>query len=151
MKRGSIAAGAGGDCAPAAPMGRLWAAPQLHRYRGSAYACAHTSVWRETHTSVILLAVSPSFEWDPAKDAQNQRKHSVAFVEAQLAFLDPARVIAKDVSHSKGEPRFYCFGETGGGILTVRFTYRGDVIRIIAAGYWRRGKRIYEAQAKVPR
>jgi uncharacterized DUF497 family protein len=50
--------------------------------------------------------VSPSFEWDPAKDAQNQRKHGVAFVEAQLAFLDPGRVVAKDVSHSIGEPRF---------------------------------------------
>jgi uncharacterized protein len=78
--------------------------------------------------------VSPSFEWDPAKDAHNQRKHGVAFVEAQLAFLDPSRVIARDVSHSKGEPRFYCFGETGDGVLTVRFTYRGEVIRIIGAG-----------------
>jgi uncharacterized DUF497 family protein len=47
--------------------------------------------------------VSPSFEWDPAKDAQNQRKHGVAFADARLAFLDPARVIAKDLSHSKGE------------------------------------------------
>ena len=69
----------------------------------------------------------------------------------KLAFLDPERVIARDLSHSKGEPRFYCFGETGGGVLTVRFTYRGDVIRIFGAGYWRRGKRIYEAQSKVPR
>jgi len=88
--------------------------------------------------------VSPSFEWDLVKDAQNQRKHGVAF-------LDPARVIARDLSHSKGEPRFYCFGETGGGVLTVRFTYRGDVIRIFGAGYWRRGKKIYEAHSKVPR
>ena len=93
----------------------------------------HIRVWRESHTSAILSAVSPSFEWDPAKDAQNQRKHGVAFVDAQLAFLDPARVIAKDLSHSKGEPRFYCFGETGSGVLTVRFTYRGDVIRITGA------------------
>ena len=92
--------------------------------------------------------MSPSFEWDPDKDAQNHRKHGVAFVDAQLAFLDPARVIAKDPSHSKGEPRFYCFGETGSG---VRFTYRGDVIRIIGAGSWRRGKKIYEAHSQVPR
>jgi len=112
---------------------------------------AHIGVWRKTHTSAILSTVSPSFEWDPAKDAQNQRKHGVAFVEAQLAFLDSARVIAKDVSHCKGEPRFYCFGQTGDGVLTVRFTYRGEVIRIMGAGYWRRGKRIYEAQSKVPR
>ena len=68
--------------------------------------CAHTTVWRESHTSAILLAVSPSFEWDPAKDAKNQRNDGVAFVEAQLAFSDPARAIAKYVSHSKGEPRF---------------------------------------------
>ena len=95
------------------------------------------------------MAVSPSFEWDPAKDAGNQRKHGVAFVDAQLAFLDPSRVIAKDLSHSKDEPRFYCFGATGEGVLTVRFTYRGQVIRIIGAGYWRRGKSIYEAQTKV--
>jgi uncharacterized protein len=99
------------------------------------WQCAHISVWCETHTWAILSAVSPSFEWDPAKDAQNQRKHGVAFMDAQLAFLDPERVIAKDLSHSKGEPRFYCFGETGGGVLTVRFAYRGDVIRIIGAGY----------------
>jgi len=37
--------------------------------------------------------VSPSFKWDPAKGAQNQRKHGVAFVDAQLAFPDPARVL----------------------------------------------------------
>jgi len=78
--------------------------------------------------------VSPSFEWDPAKDAENQQKHGVAFVDAQVAFLDPARVIAKDLSHSKDEPRFYCLGETGSGIFTVRFTYRGEMIRIFGAG-----------------
>ncbi len=52
----------------------------------------------------------PSFEWDPAKDADNQRKHGVAFVDAQRAFLDPRRVIATDLAHSRSEQRFYCFG-----------------------------------------
>jgi len=32
----------------------------------------------------------------------------------------------------------------GGGIMTVRFTIRGDKVRIIGAGYWRRGKAFYE-------
>ena len=90
-----------------------------------------------------------SFEWDPDKDAENRRKHGVAFVDAQAAFLDPRRVIARDVGHSRGEPRFYCFGRVPDGILTVRFTYRGNIIRIIGAGYWRRGKKLYEAQSKV--
>ena len=91
----------------------------------------------------------PSFEWDPAKDAENQRKHGLGFVDAQRAFLDPERVIARDLSHSRSEQRFYCFGLVGDGIATVRFTYRSGVIRIYGAGYWRRGKRLYEAQGKV--
>ena len=93
--------------------------------------------------------MAPSFEWDPAKDAENQRKHGVTFADAQLAFLDPDRVIARDLSHSKAEPRHYCFGLVGPGVLTVRFTFREDVIRIFGAGYWRRGKRIYEAQNRL--
>lgn len=32
----------------------------------------------------------------------------------------------------------------GGGVLMVRFTYREEVIRIIGAGYWRKGKAIFE-------
>lgn len=84
------------------------------------------------------------FEWDEKKDAENHEKHGVAFSLAQYAFADPHRVIAEDLAHSEGEKRYFCFGEVGGGILTVRFTYRGGVIRIFGAGYWRKGKAIYE-------
>lgn len=84
------------------------------------------------------------FEWDADKDAENQMKHGVPFSLAQYAFPDPGRVIAEDIAHSKAEKRFFCFGEVNGGILTVRFTYRGGVIRIYGAGYWRKGKSIYE-------
>lgn len=86
------------------------------------------------------------FDWDPEKDAENQRKHGVSFGRAQYAFGDPKRVIAKDVSHSQTEDRYYCFGEVDGGVLTVRFTYRASVIRIIGAGYWRKGKATYERE-----
>ena len=84
------------------------------------------------------------FDWDPEKDTENQRKHGVSFGRAQYAFADPKRVIAKDISHSQTEDRYYCFGEVDGGVLTVRFTYRASVIRIIGAGYWRKGKATYE-------
>jgi len=50
------------------------------------------------------------------------------------------------VSHSAGETRYYCFGVVEGGVLTVRFTFRDDVIRIFGAGYWRRGKVLYERE-----
>lgn len=89
------------------------------------------------------------FEWDPRKDRENEEKHGVTFAIAQFAFADPRRVIAEDVSHSSTERRYYCFGQVGGGILTVRFTYRDLVIRIYGAGYWRKGKRIYERENSV--
>jgi hypothetical protein len=85
-----------------------------------------------------------SFEWDAAKDAANRRKHGVPFAVAQFAFADPKRVIAADLSHSESEERWYCFGLVEGGVMTVRFTYRMGAIRILGAGYWRRGKRIDE-------
>jgi len=91
------------------------------------------------------------FEWDAAKDRENQLKHGVSFTMAQFAFADPRRVIALDTSHSTNEERYFCFGEMGGGILTVRFTYRSNVIRIFGAGYWRKGKRIYERENQVHR
>lgn len=90
--------------------------------------------------------VEPSFEWDEAKNTLNQRKHGVSFAEAQSAFLDPNRVIAADRAHSQQEQRYYCFGMDAddAGVLTVRFTYRAERIRIIGAGYWRKGRRVYE-------
>jgi uncharacterized protein len=89
------------------------------------------------------------FEWDSSKDQDNQEKHGVPFAVAQFAFADSRRVIAQDLSHSSSEKRYYCFGQVGDGILTVRFTYRNDVVRIYGAGYWRKGKRIYERENSV--
>jgi uncharacterized protein len=89
------------------------------------------------------------FEWDEEKDRQNQEKHHVSFFEAQQAFLDPRRIIAEDVSHSADESRFYCIGCVGNVVMTVRFTYRGGFIRIYGAGYWRKGRKLYEDQNKV--
>jgi uncharacterized protein len=86
------------------------------------------------------------FEWDVEKDLENQAKHGVSFAQAQYAFADPQRVIAEDLSHSQTEKRYYCFGTVRGGILTVRFTYRRGTIRIFGAGYWRKGKQIYERE-----
>jgi uncharacterized DUF497 family protein len=86
------------------------------------------------------------FELDSEKDEENQKKHDVSFALAQYAFADPGRVIAEDTAHSKIEKRYFCFGKVNGGILTVRFTYRGGVIRIFGAGYWRKGKAIYERE-----
>jgi uncharacterized DUF497 family protein len=89
------------------------------------------------------------FEWDPGKDLDNQLKHRVSFAEAQFAFADMKRVIAEDLEHSAKEKRYYCFGRVDRGVLTVRFTYRGGVIRIFGAGFWRKGKAIYDRENQV--
>ncbi len=90
-----------------------------------------------------------SFEWDEIKNKVNQKKHSISFEEAQYAFSDSNRIIAKDAEHSEIEERFYCFGKIVENIVTVRFTYRNNKIRIIGAGYWRKGKQIYEKENKI--
>jgi uncharacterized protein len=89
---------------------------------------------------------SPSFEWDERKNQSNLEKHGVDFQFAQRAFQDQNRVIAEDFEHSEIERRFFCIGEVVGDILTVRFTWRNSVIRIIGAGFWRKGKKVYEKE-----
>ena len=90
-----------------------------------------------------------SFEWDEIKNKVNQKKHNISFEEAQYAFSYSNRIIAKDAEHSEIEERFYCFGKIVENIVTVRFTYRNNRIRIIGAGYWRKGKQIYEKENKI--
>lgn len=84
------------------------------------------------------------FEWDEKKNKENQKKHGLGFEIAQYAFADPNRIIAEDLRHSDKEQRYYCFGKVNEGVITVRFTYRKNTIRIYGAGYWRKGKKIYE-------
>jgi uncharacterized DUF497 family protein len=73
----------------------------------------------------------------------------MSFEFAQLAFADLKRIIAKDLIHSRSEDRYYCFGKVNDEIITVRFTLRNKIIRIIGAGYWRKGKQIYEKENNI--
>jgi hypothetical protein len=84
-----------------------------------------------------------SFVWDIGKELENINKHGVDFITAVKAFQDSSRKISIDSKHSKDEERFFCIGKVGNKILTVRFTHRVNKIRIIGAGYWRKGRRCY--------
>lgn len=84
------------------------------------------------------------FEWDEKKNLINQQKHGLSFFEAQRAFLDSHRIIAEDPDHSLKEKRFFCIGKVDSEIVTVRFTLRENTIRIFGAGYWRKGRKLYE-------
>jgi len=94
------------------------------------------------HIFVWLWCVQ--FTWDKAKEQINRRKHGVGFETVPRVFADPGRVLLADRQHSLTEGRFWCVGHDGHGILTVRFVLRAGVIRVIGAGYWRKGERIYE-------
>lgn len=94
--------------------------------------------------------LSGEFEWDPEKDLANIAKHGVGFAEAQGVFSDPLRVFMTDDAHSTpAERQFFCFGKSSRGVLTVRFTLRGRAVRIFGAGYWAKGRRIYEQANQV--
>ncbi len=86
------------------------------------------------------------FEWDAAKNLSNQLKHGVSFEEAQRVFDDPNAVFIRDPKHSEIEQRYQAIGEVDQEILTVVFTYRAKHIRIITAGRWRIGRKIYEQE-----
>jgi len=95
------------------------------------------------------MLIKSHFEWDETKNHENQKKHGILFENAQYAFADPKRVILEDLAHSEKEKRYYCIGKVEEGVVTVRFTYRKNVIRIFGAGYWRKGKNIYEEKYKI--
>jgi uncharacterized DUF497 family protein len=88
------------------------------------------------------------FEWDVKKEQSNIEKHKLSFAQAIDAFLDMHRLITVDELHDSHEPRYFCVGKIGSKIATVRFTMRGMKIRIIGAGFWRKGKVFYEKTNK---
>jgi uncharacterized protein len=72
------------------------------------------------------------FEWDDAKERANRKKHGLGFRAAAKVFLDP-HVIEFDDYGSDDEPRLIAVGTVDGRVLTVAYTVRGAVIRIISA------------------
>ena len=86
------------------------------------------------------------FEWDPAKAAENLRKHAVSFEEASSVFYDSLAATGADPDHSEYEERLVTFGMSSAGrLLVVSHAQRGEAIRIISARLATRSERhIYE-------
>src|SRR5258708_38658592 len=100
-----------------------------------------------TFTYEIAVQPMTDFECDAAKDRVNRAKHGIGFELAQLAFLDPLRVIAEDLDHGGEEQRYFCFSRVQDAGMAVRLTLRNQKIRIFGAGYWRKRKAINERAA----
>ena len=77
------------------------------------------------------------FEWDPAKDRANRKKHGVGFDEAKALFRsDDAVLELYDDAHSEREERIVSIGPIRRGVIVVVWTERTeDVIRIISARF----------------
>jgi uncharacterized DUF497 family protein len=73
------------------------------------------------------------FDWDPAKDASNEQKHGLRFSAVVAVFLD-VRVVEFDVSRPEDkEVRRKAVGLIGGRLITVVYSRRNGVTRIISA------------------
>lgn len=84
-----------------------------------AYDCAY-------HLSVVR------YEWDPAKENANFKKHRVHFADAIGALEDERALTIED--DTTAEERFKTLGtDFLGRIVVVAYTYRGDDIRLITA------------------
>ena len=97
------------------------------------------------------------FEWDPAKEAINLRKHAISFDIAVRVFADPF-ALTEQVRIEGGEQRWQTLGIVEGHLLVlVAHTIRDDeedgqpieVIRIISArAADRKERRRYEQETR---
>lgn len=86
------------------------------------------------------------FEWDAGNADKNWNLHEVTRGEAEGVFFNRPFVVAPGSSHSQHEPRYAALGRTDKGRrLTLVFTVRGALLRVISArDMSRRERRIYE-------
>ena len=78
--------------------------------------------------------MTPEFEWDAPKAAENLKNHGVAFDEALTVFADPLANIFDDPDHSGEERRELIIGHSAEQrLLVVSFTDRERRTRIISA------------------
>jgi len=70
-------------------------------------------------------------EFDPDKDAANQRKHGLSLAETERMDFATA-AIDPDRRYAYGEDRLQAIGLIDGRLHLLVFTMRGDVLRAIS-------------------
>ena len=89
-----------------------------------------------------------SFEWDERKNRLNLAKHGIDFDDASEVFYGP---IVLRQSDRNNEERWIAIGSLEDRLITVVFTRRADVIRIISARRARKNEEREYRNAKVGR
>jgi uncharacterized DUF497 family protein len=69
--------------------------------------------------NIKSVNVHYNFEWNPAKEQQNIRKHKLNFRLASTIFRDPYQLTLYDQEHSQEEDRWITLGVDETGILRV--------------------------------
>ncbi len=90
------------------------------------------------------------FQWDAGNTDKNWERHAVTQGEAEQVFFNRPVLVAPDAKHSQVERRYAALGQTTDGrLLTVVFTVRDGLIRIISVrDMSRRERRVYEHEEK---
>jgi uncharacterized protein len=74
------------------------------------------------------------FNWDEGNSGKNWHLHRVTDSEAEEVFFSEPIIIVRDSTHSNLENRYVACGVTSSGRrLTVIFTMRNTLIRVISA------------------
>ena len=86
------------------------------------------------------------FQWDEGNSTKNWESHQVSQTEAEQVFLNRPVVIGPAPARPEIELRHFALGRTDAGrLLTVFFTLRGSLLRVISARPMsRRERRDYE-------
>ena len=73
------------------------------------------------------------FDWNEGNIQKNEHKHNVFFWECEQIFFN-SPIVIEDIKHSTLEKRWAVFGITDNNrYITVVFTNRNDLIRVISA------------------
>lgn len=95
-----------------------------------------------------VLKKVKGFQWDKGNSSKNERGHGITDCEAEEIFFNKPLTIGRS---PKGEPeiRYAALGKTyGSRLLTVVFTIRSGMIRVISARPMSRSERkFYDEEA----
>ena len=89
------------------------------------------------------------FQWDEGNSAKTGQRHGVTQAEAEQVFLNRPLVVGEASKHSSQETRQFVLGRTDQGReLTIVFTLRGSLLRVISARPMSRKERRVYAQSQ---
>lgn len=95
------------------------------------------------------LSACSGFQWDAGNSGKNWEIHQVSQTECEQIFFNRPILVAPDPEHSHQESRYAALGRTSAGRrLTIVFTVRDGLVRVISARDMSRPERRVYGQAE---